>query len=47
MGAAELEDDGEPIDEKVARLKTELLAALDESARLDKVLREQLERVDG
>lgn len=47
VGAAELEDDGEPIDEKVARLKTELLAALDESARLDKVLREQLERVDG
>ncbi|WP_287001283.1 MULTISPECIES: class I SAM-dependent DNA methyltransferase [Gordonia] len=47
VGAAELADDGEPIDEKVARLKTELLAALDESSRLEKVLREQLERVDG
>ena len=47
VGAAELEDDGEPVDEKVARLKTELFAALDESSRLEKVLREQLERVDG
>jgi len=47
VGAAEVEDDGEPIDEKIARLKAELLAAFDESARLEKVVREQLERVDG
>lgn len=47
VGAAEVEDDGEPIDEKIARLKTELFAALDESARLEKVVRMQMERVDG
>src|SRR5271166_1710389 len=45
VGAAEVKDDGEPIDEKIARLKTELLAAFDESARLEKVVREQLERL--
>ena len=45
VGAAEVEDDGEPIDEKIARLKTELLVAFDESARLEKVVREQLERL--
>lgn len=47
VGAAEVEDDGEPIDEKIARLTKELLAAFDESARLEKVVREQLERIDG
>lgn len=47
VGAAAVEDDGEPIDEKIARLKTELLAAFDESARLEKVVREQLERISG
>jgi len=47
VGAASVEDDGEPIEEKIARLKTELLAAFDESARLEKVVREQLERIDG
>jgi type I restriction enzyme M protein len=45
VGAAAVVDDGEPIDEKLARLKTELLAAFDESARLEKVVREQLERL--
>ncbi|SLF17928.1 N-6 DNA methylase [Mycobacteroides abscessus subsp. bolletii] len=45
VGAAEVEDDGEPIDEKITRLTTELLAAFDESARLEKVVREQLERL--
>ncbi|WP_167103380.1 class I SAM-dependent DNA methyltransferase [Mycobacterium sp. DL592] len=45
VGAAAVEDDGEPIDEKIARLKTELLAAFDESARLEKVVREQLEQL--
>lgn len=47
MGSAAAVDDGEPIDEKIARLKTELLAAFDESARLEKVVREQLERIGG
>lgn len=46
VGAAEIEDDGEPIDEKIARLKTELLAAFDESTRLERLVREQLERID-
>ncbi|WP_204080648.1 type I restriction-modification system subunit M [Mycobacterium riyadhense] len=43
----EVEDDGEPIDEKISRLTEELLKAFDESARLEKVVREQLERLDG
>ncbi|OBK09902.1 type I restriction-modification system subunit M [Mycobacterium asiaticum] len=47
VGAPELADDGEPIDQKVARLKTEMLAAFDESARLEKVVRERLQRLDG
>lgn len=47
VGAAEVEDDGEPIDEKIAWLTKELLEAFDESARLEDVVREQLGRVDG
>lgn len=47
VGAAEIADDGEPFDEKIARLKKELLEAFDESARLEKAAREQLERIDG
>ncbi|MCV7197002.1 class I SAM-dependent DNA methyltransferase [Mycobacterium angelicum] len=47
VGAPEVEDKGEPIDEKIARLKAELLASLDESARLEKVVREQLEQIGG
>ncbi|BBY96922.1 class I SAM-dependent DNA methyltransferase [Mycolicibacterium fallax] len=47
VGAPEVEDDGEPIDEKIARLKKELLSAFEESARAEAVVREQLERVDG
>lgn len=47
VGAPEIEDDGEPIDEKIERLSKELLAQFDESARLEKVVREQLERLDG
>jgi type I restriction enzyme M protein len=43
VGAVEMGDDGEPIEEKIARLKGELLAAFDESARLEKVVRKQLE----
>ncbi|BCB80888.1 class I SAM-dependent DNA methyltransferase [Phytohabitans flavus] len=45
VGAVQATDDGEPIDEKVARLSKELLGAFDESARLEKVVREQLERL--
>ncbi|BCI82036.1 MULTISPECIES: type I restriction-modification system subunit M [Mycobacteriaceae] len=46
VGAAAVEDDGEPINEKIARLKAELLAAFDESARLETVVRAQLGRID-
>lgn len=45
VGAAAVEDDGEPLDEKIARLQAELLASFDESARLAKVVRDQLERL--
>jgi type I restriction enzyme M protein len=45
VGAADIEDDGEPLDDKVNRLTADLLAALGESARLDSVVREQLERL--
>ena len=45
VGFAETEEDDEPIDEKIARLTADLNAALDESARLDAVLREQLGRL--
>jgi type I restriction enzyme M protein len=45
VGAPEAEDDGEPIEEKVERLRKELLAAFDESARLEAVVREQLGRL--
>lgn len=45
VGAAELEEDGEPIEEKLARLRAELEAQFAESARLANVVREQLGRV--
>ncbi|KAA1249303.1 SAM-dependent DNA methyltransferase [Mycobacterium simiae] len=47
VGAPAVVADGEPIDEKITRLKKELLEALDESARLEKVMREQLGRIDA
>lgn len=47
VGAADVEDDGEPVEQKIERLTKELLAAFDESARLEKVVRKQLERVNG
>ncbi|CAM2896442.1 restriction endonuclease subunit M [Mycobacterium intermedium] len=37
--------DAEPLDNKIARLTTELLTALDESARLDDVVRKEVERL--
>ncbi|RAN76138.1 restriction endonuclease subunit M [Bacillus sp. SRB_336] len=45
VGAAEVEDDGEPIEDKIARLSAELFAQFDESDRLAAVVREQLGRV--
>jgi type I restriction enzyme M protein len=47
VGAAETDDaDDEPITEKIDRLTKELFAHFDESARLERVVREQLERLD-
>lgn len=45
VGAAEVEDDGEPIEDKIARLSKELFEQFEESERLAKVVREQLRRV--
>src|SRR5258708_3700398 len=45
VGAPAAEGDGESADEKIARLTKDLLSALDESARLDTVVREQVERL--
>ena len=45
MDAPAAEDDGEPIADKVQRLTKELLGALEESTRLDGVVREQVERL--
>jgi type I restriction enzyme M protein len=45
VGAVAVVDDGEPIDQKVARLSTDLLAAFDESARLERLVRKTLERL--
>ncbi|MCV6984250.1 SAM-dependent DNA methyltransferase [Mycobacterium shinjukuense] len=46
VGAPDVKDDEEPADRKIARLTTQLRAAFDESARLEKVVREQLKRID-
>ncbi|MCV7101084.1 N-6 DNA methylase [Mycobacterium palustre] len=45
VGPPVAEDDGEPIGDKIARLTGDLLAALDESARLDGLVRDQLRRL--
>lgn len=45
VGAAEVEDDGEPIEEKIARLSKELFEQFEEAERLAAVVREQLGRV--
>jgi type I restriction enzyme M protein len=45
VGAPAAEDDGEPVGDKIARLTKGLVAALDESARLEQVVREQVERL--
>lgn len=45
VGMPEPEDDGEPLDEKIARLSTELEQQFTESERLQQVVREQLRRL--
>ena len=45
VGAAEVEDDGEPIEEKVERLTKQLFEQFEESERLAMVVREQLARI--
>lgn len=47
VGTGETETDGEPIEEKLARLRSELDAQFADSQRLAAVVKEQLERVDG
>lgn len=47
VGTAEAEGNTEPAQERVGRLTKDLLAAFDQSARLDAVVREQLERLDA
>ncbi|MDH6451726.1 MULTISPECIES: class I SAM-dependent DNA methyltransferase [unclassified Streptomyces] len=49
VGTAEvaLDPDAETAGERIVRLKKELFAQLDESARLDAVVREKLGRIDG
>ena len=47
VGAAEVDGDGEPIDAKIRRLSSELHNAFETSARLEQVVRAQLERLDG
>jgi type I restriction enzyme M protein len=45
VGAADVEDDGEPIEVKIQRLTKELLAQFDQSATLEAVVRDQLRRI--
>ena len=44
--AAEEDPNAEPVKERIARLAAELLTHLDESARLDAIVREQIGRLD-
>ena len=46
VGAEDVEGDGEPLDEKIARLNKELHEAFDESDRLQAHVRRALERLD-
>ncbi|MBB2911253.1 type I restriction enzyme M protein [Streptosporangium becharense] len=48
VGAVEVEEDpdAEPVQERIARLTKELFEHFEESARLEKVVREQLGRID-
>jgi len=42
VGAAEVEDDGEPFEEKMPRLVAELEKQFEESAKLEKAIRTNL-----
>ncbi|CAB4584438.1 MAG: N-6 DNA methylase [Actinobacteria bacterium] len=43
VGAADVVDDGEPVEQKLARLRAQLLAEFDEAERLEKLIRQRLE----
>jgi type I restriction enzyme M protein len=43
VGAADVEDDGEPIEEKIARMKAELFSAFDEGRRLEALIRQSMD----
>ena len=45
VGAAEVEDDGEPIEEKIERLTKQLFEQFEESERLANAVRDQLDRL--
>jgi len=45
LGAAELEEDDEPFEEKMARLTKELEAQFEENAKLEEAIRENLKRL--
>ena len=42
VGAADIEDDGEPIEEKLTRLRMQLLTEFDEADRLEQIIRTRL-----
>ena len=46
MGAAELEEDDEPFKQKMARLTKELEIQFEESDKLEKLIRKNLEKLD-
>jgi type I restriction enzyme M protein len=43
VGAADIEDDGESIEEKLTRLRSQLLSEFDESVRLEQVIRARIQ----
>ena len=45
VGAVEIEDDGEPVEEKMARLTTALHEQTEQSAKLDKIIWANLEDI--
>jgi type I restriction enzyme M protein len=45
VGAADVEDDGEPFAEKMARLSATLKEQFAESARLEKIILENLKKI--
>ena len=45
VGAEDVEDDGEPVDEKIKHLTMKLEEQFQESARLEQAIRENLRRL--